>query len=424
MKYGVAILLTSLGLCALPRTSHAQVPEGMTFDDGYTFYEIEDHQDFVNGHPVDVGWALKGQFRVFGRTASESSFKMVIKKGRRTLGETTCDVSRRDWVAEVSSGPAQFFTNDCLDNSQRIRESGNLDVLVYYIDDDTDAEHLLRTYHIRVVEVSRVRGNGEPDAPHHYVDRNGEELTSILHLQHNRAPAYFDSVNGRSLSKFDGKNVVTLLVNLTPDEAHGSVSLQGSMRCSVNGERVQIADSQIHGDELRHVYEVQTHGQGRRDERELVIFRQFVLRLPLSFHDPIVTQTHERWHPLEHYDESLTYIDEHPGQWECQWRENRVVLRTFRWTVTEDGHVAPHAEQGAGFGLGANAYLVETVIPNGGSGYETRVERAALERRPFYGLGWHTDEGRALAHAAPNVGTPAPTARHGRSGRRGRHGRH
>jgi hypothetical protein len=181
-------LLTALGALALTLISSpalADVPEGMTFDDAFTFFEIENNRDHRDGNPVDAGWGLKGHFRVFGHTSGRSAFKMVIK-----LGETICEVENDNQHRNGARGPESFYTTNCLDRAQRISQTGDITVEVYLVDDDTDQEHLLRTYPIHVLTATRVRGTGQPDAPHHYVDRNGEVLDTILHLQPNRADPY------------------------------------------------------------------------------------------------------------------------------------------------------------------------------------------------------------------------------------------
>ncbi len=397
----------------------ADVPEGLVYDDAFTFYEIENHETHEDGRAVDEGWELKGHFRVFGAVAPRSSFKMVIKQGRRTLGETVCEGSLVNQHNTTADGPVAFQTTNCRDRSQRVTQTGDVTVDVILVDDNTDEEHLLRTHSLKVLTATRVRGNGDPDSPHHYVDRNSEVLGSILHLQPNRGDPYFGPVGGRNLDTFDGTNVVTVTMNAHPDRDHWRVSSQTHLRCKVNGERIEIQRDQVTGTQVRMVYVVHSHDRGRRDEREDVGFRQYVIRLPLSFRSTMVAQTHERWYPLaeERLDQSLTYLDQHPGSWECQWRAGRDVLRTWRWTVGDDGHVQPHPEQANGLTFGPNAYLVETEIPSD-SGHDVRLHRRSVQRGAWYGRGWSTDEGRAMAGAVPNVGEPSPPQPRARRRRR------
>ncbi|RLB52932.1 MAG: hypothetical protein DRJ42_13410 [Deltaproteobacteria bacterium] len=419
------MVLAVVALVTMSTTASADVPEGMTFDDGFTFFELENNRGHRDGNPFDEGWALEGHFRVFGHTSQRSAFKMVIKQGRRTLGETLCEVEVENQHERVADGPEAFHTTNCRDRDQRITQTGDITVELYLIDDDTDQESLLRTFPIHVLTATRVRGNGQPDAPHHYVDRNGEPVSTILHLQPNRGEPYYEPLSSRRLNSYNGRNVVTVTINAHPDRDHWSISSQTHLRCSVDGERVAISDDQVTGTQVRMVYVVHSHGRGRNQEGETedVGFRQYVVTLPLTFDSSVVQQTHERWYPLaeDRIDERYGVINRHPGQWECQWREERTVLRTWRWTVGDDGKIVPHAEQAAGLSLGPNAFFVETVIPDGGSGYDVRLHRQSVQRNAWYGLGWRTDEGRALAGAVPNVGRPTPPQPRGR-GRGGRGG--
>ncbi len=403
----------------------ADVPDGMTFDDAYTFFDLENNSDHQDGRRVDAGWGLKGQFRVFGRTSGRSAFKMVIKQGRRSLGETTCEVTLENQHRPHAEGPEAFYNRNCYDRAQRITRTGDISVELFLIDDATDQEHLLRTFSLHVLTATRVRGNGDPDAPHHYVDRNGEAVSTVMHLQPNRGDPYFNNLDSRRLTTYDGRNAVTITINAHPDREHWSISSQTHLRCSVNGERIEIARDQVTGRQVRMVRAVHSHGRGRRQENETeeVGFRQYVVTLPLTFDSSTVEQTHERWYPIaeERVDAQFGVINRHPGQWECQWRAERTVLRTWRWTVGDDGKIVPHAEQTSGLTLGPNAFFVETVIPNGGSGYDARLHRQSAERNAWYGLGWRSDAGRAVAHAIPNVGRQSPPQpRRGRGRRRRR----
>jgi len=103
------------------------------------------------------------------------------------------------------------------------------------------------------------------------------------------------------------------------------------------------------------------------------------------------------------------YIDEHPGQWQCSWLDGTTVLRTWRWTVGADGQTQAHAETTGGhLTFGPNAFLVSTQIPSGGTVYDTRLHRSSVVENAFYGWGWSTDAGRALAAAVADHGAMAP----------------
>ena len=420
-------LITALALAA-PSTAFADVPAGMTFDDGFTFYEIENHDGNVDGRRVDEGWALKAHYRVFGTVARRSQFHILIKNGETTLGETRCEVG----YGNRNDAAPSFLTTNCLNREQRITQTGRLTVEVYLYDDDSEEEHLLRTHTLDVLSATRVRGNGDPDAPLHYVDRNSEVLGSVLHLQPMNTDPYM-AATGRGVDRCGNCNRVTLVMNAHPDREHWSISSSTHLRCRVNGERIEMQDDAMSGQQVRMVYVVHTHGRGRRQEgeQEDVGFRQYHLRLPLNFDNSITVPVQSRQRPPRQRNSHQAYLNDHPGQWECAWRDGSTVLRTWRWTVGPDGHVQPHAETAGGhLTFGPNAFLVDTEIPAGGTVYDTRLHRESVAERAFYGLGWHTDAGRAIAQAVNDFGAMAPpqpstgrAAAGERRGRRGRRGR-
>src|SRR5690606_21941944 len=110
------------------------------------------------GKPRDEGWTLKADYRVFGASSNRSAFKFVVKKGKKKVGETVCEVSLDNQDPKFAKGPKAFYVVGCRDRDQRIRETGPLTVEAYFIDDDTDTETLLGTHDLVVRSVKRVRG--------------------------------------------------------------------------------------------------------------------------------------------------------------------------------------------------------------------------------------------------------------------------
>lgn len=408
--FRVATMAFVLTLAFVSSPARAQEAESRVVDQSFAFFTLDNNSKSVNGKPRDDGWTLKADYRVFGKTSKRSAFRFVVKKGKKKIGETLCEVSAENQQEKFASGPPAFYVVGCRDRDQRIKQTGPLTVDVHFIDDDTDQESLIGSHDLVVRSVKRVRGNGQPDAPHHYVDRHSEALSSFMYLQHNRADHPFGRL-GRSFSSMSGLNQVVLLINVSNDEEHRSIPSDTHLRCSVDGERVEMPHDQVTGRETRQIWVVQTWGKGRREESDAIQFRQHVLKLPLSFASEIAEQTHERWYPLEGRNERYAYLNDHPGNWECEWRKDRDVIRTIRFTVGEDGKVAPHPEQAAGLQLGPNGYFVETEIPKKGSGWDSRVVKSSVVKGAFLGRGFRSDEGRKLSRALPNVGKPVPRAR-------------
>lgn len=391
-------------------TVSAQVPEGMTVDDGYTYFDLENFSESVDGRPVHQGWALKSDFRVFGVVAPRSALRFVVKRGNQVLGENVCEVRIQNPAGNAATGQQSFSVSQCKDRNQRIDVDGTMTVEVHLIDDATDQVTLLRTHTIRVGTTSTVGGNGQATADLRYVDRNGELLTAVAHLQNREAGSYW--ARGTT---YAAQNVMTLSVNYHSYERR---SVSGTrMRCTVDGQRITIPRDEVTVTELRTSGATHTFGSGRREDAEQLYYRQTLLHLPVAFESSAVTATHARWRAADpRFDTDRVYLDAHPGRWECEWRDGQTVLRIFRWTVGADGKLVPHPEQNAGLTLGLNAFLVETEIPTPPSDLDTRAHRDSVVRNAFYGLGWRSEEGRAHAARSPNIGrAELPYVRAGRA---------
>jgi len=399
-------VLLAISTIAWSSGALADVPDAMTFDDGFTFYETENHQGSEGGRRIDEGWALRGHFRVFGTVPRRSQFHMVIKNGNQTVGETRCEVS----YESRNDAAITFFTTNCIDRNQRISVAGRLTVEVHLLDAGTGEEHLLRTHTINVLAATRVRGNGDPDAPLHYVDRNSEVLGTVLHLQPMGSESYMGAT-GQGQRRCGNCNRVTLVMNAHPDYDHGSISSRTNLRCEVDGRAIEMQDDQITGAQVRMVHVVHSHGRARRQEgeQEQVAFRQFHLTLPLNFDRAITAQVQSRARDPRRRDSRQAYINDHPGRWSCAWRDGTTVLRTWSWTVGTNGRIAPHPETvGGHLTFGPNAFLISTALPSGGSVYDTRLHRESVMQSAFYGWGWSTDAGRAMAAAVADFGAAAP----------------
>jgi hypothetical protein len=174
------------------------------------------------------------------------------------------------------------------------------------------------------------------------------------------------------------------------------------LRCSVNGQRIELKDDKVRHYRPGHRYyqEIYTdrlapefkQGSGYKDE---INFRQYFAVLPLTWGKQGVYQNY-------------TKLEDHPGRWECAFREGPNVVRTWRWTVRPDVIVAPHPEEGSGLTFFPGAHLIETEIPAGGSFIDRRIVPAAAQAGFIYGHRWQTPEGKAMAARVPAKGKPWP----------------
>ena len=393
---------TSTGSAANELAPHG-IPSSIIIDDGFTFFTLRNKKDYVGGQPVAKGWSLVSNLRMAGPAVPKrSGHKIVIKKTGQALATMRCE---GDVPAipqhEVGRVVAQMVTH-CYDDTQLVQGEGKFAVEVHFVNGDDDSERLARTYEIDVHKVDRVRGSvtkPEPDAPEYYISRHGEVLSSILYLRPGSSRPY---VNDSSADTF-GPNMVEITYNTsTTDEGMGIGGSTSFMRCTVDGQKIELKDDKVRHYRPGHRYYQEIHtdrlapefkqGSGYKDE---INFRQYFAVLPLTWGKQGVYQNY-------------TKLEDHPGRWECTFREGPNVVRSWRWTVRPDVIVAPHPEEGPGLTFFPGAHLVETEIPAGGSFIDRRIFPAAVQAGFIYGHRWQTPEGKAMAAKVPAKGKPWP----------------
>ena len=383
-------------------TAVSQRAGGSYVDDGFTWFEAIGFQEYVNGAPVTIGWALKSSIRLIGEFPDRSAFKMVVARAGKPVTSTRCEgYSNR--LSANAVGVSFLWTVECWKKDTATKEIGKFDVQVIAINGDTDAETLVRTYKIDVLKADRVRGsttNPQPDAPHYYISRHAEAPVSFLFLRPRLAYSYVGS--GDRSPRIDA-NTVEIYYNLSPTREGKSVP-HGYLRCSVDGSRLKLPGAQPYADQAvsstDRRYEViytdrlaaqYKTGPEFKDEVEFTMVR---LAFPLTFGDG-------------RSSDRLSMKD-HPGNWECSLMNNGEIWRTWRWRVGRDGMPEMHAEQKGNINLYYNSYLIDTEIPAGGTILDKRLVPVSLSEGLFYGQKWTTPEGKAMAARVPTKGNPAP----------------
>jgi hypothetical protein len=384
-----------------PETSSQ--PRGASYvDDGFTWFEAVSFQEFVNNAPVTAGWALKSSIRLIGDFPERSAFKMVVARAGKPVTATRCEgFSNR--LGANAVGVSFVWTVECWKKETATKEIGKFDVQVFAINGATDAETLVRTYKIEVLEVARVRGattNPLPDAPHYYISRHAETPVSFLFLRPRLAYSYVGS-GDRSPTK--DANTVEIYYNLSPTKEGEGVP-HGSLRCSVDGKRLEMpgpqpyADQAVSSTDRRYevIYTDRLAAQYKagpvfKDEVEFTMVRMV---LPLTFG--------------EGRSINRLKMTDYPGNWECSLMNNGETWRTWRWRVGPDGMPERHAEQKANVNLYYNTYLIDTEIPAGGTILDKRLVPISATEGLFYGQKWTTAEGRTMAARVPTKGSPVP----------------
>jgi hypothetical protein len=399
----IRVATTAVASSSAGDLAPAGIPRSIIIDDGFTYFTLHNKKDYVGGKPLTKGWSLVSDLRMAGPAIPKrSGYKIVVKKAAQPLATVRCEADVPAIPQHEVGRVVPQMVGHCYDDTQLVQGEGKFDVEIYFVSGDDDTERLARTYEIEVHKVDRVRGSvtkPEPDAPEYYISRHGEVLSSILYL---RPPSLRPYVNDSSADTF-GSNMVEITYNTsTTEEGMGIGGSTSFMRCTVDGQKIELKDDKVRHYRPGHRYyqEIYTdrlapefkQGTGYKDE---INFRQYFAVLPLTWGKQGVYQNY-------------TKLEDHPGRWECTFKEGPNVVRTWRWTVRPDVIVAPHPEESAGLTLFPGAHLVETEIPAGGSFIDRRIYPAAVQAGFIYGHKWQTPEGKAMAAKVPAKGKPWP----------------
>jgi hypothetical protein len=389
------VLLLSLVVAAQPKRQDV-------LDDGFTWFEAVNGETLgANNIPVSTGWYLKIYLRVLGEYPNRSAFKIIISKAGKAVATTRCETGI--YINRNNALDESFMnTGECFRKDTATKETGIFDVQVFTVNGDTDAEKLVRTYKIDVRTVNRVRSGQEAGLapPQYYLNRHGEAPASLMVLRPREYGGYFDWRTPERL----GANHVEFYFNLSPSDI-GKNLPHGYMRCSCNGKRLSMPGPVGFSDQALSnrlnfytvIYQDRIAPQYHRgtEYRDEIGFHRVRVLAPLTW-----GEKRNRW-------ETRLALEDYPGNWECQLMNNGEVWRTWRFVVGADGKPQMHPEQ-KHINLNYNSYLVEMEIPAGGSALDKRLAPEAAKLGAFYGLGWKTPEGQAMAAKLPKKGNPFP----------------
>jgi hypothetical protein len=375
VKYPIipALLAATVSLLA---ASDAEAAPPLWFDDSDTAFSIVNTYDTKDGVQFNPGWALRIQYVLRGEQKRQpgSTIKLTIKQGGKVKGELICA------VPDVMT---DYAGDTCYEAKQKLQLTGEIDIDAVYIDGASDAATPLRSYKLKVMTATQVRGNLAPGASTQYVSWHGRTLENFL-------------VPGQ-------QNRLHLWVRYAAPYESGPPSLlDTAMFCSVDGKLLPAVnyDRPMHGDGSLPEQTIARSAQdGQMTKNEYNKFGGQIIRMPLT------------WGNEEERFKQLWSIDDNPGKWECKWKHKGKALRVFRFTVA-GGKVLPHPEQAAGLNLPAGVNLIETEIP-ADSVLDDVVAADEIVKGSFFGRPWATPEGKAMAAAVKSKGTvhfPQPKA--------------
>lgn len=380
--------LAAIAAAALaPAAASAQTASPYRIDHGDIWLSLTNHVDTADGRAFNAGWSpvVYGALLASERIMPDSAVRFTFRQGSTRLGELRCPVS-------LPATPPSSARIDCADAAARFRVGGEVQVDAAYVDGQTDAVTPLRTFTLQVGTVARAHLTGAgwiADASENYVS------------QHDRL---YDAVMvgpGEATVDLRGSGSVRLYVWTSPSEAGQRVI--GSFRCSVDGQALAPPPSmdwevEWGGGDARSTdvlaSRAPTEREGVRAVEEPLRFRRVRITLPITFALRGGAPARDRAWALE----------DHPGQWACEWRDEGRLVRAFHFAV-RDGRLLPNPEQAAGYHLPDGVILADLTVPPDAP-IDGRTDPALVRRGSVYGRPWSTDAARARAAAAPTVGQP------------------
>lgn len=334
-------------------------------NDAETEFSIVNTYDTKDGLQFNPGYALRIKYVLYAtaKVQQGSTLKLTVKQGSKDLGSAICAVPHVQ---------TPYVSDTCYDKDQKIKAVGDIDVGVELIDGATDKATPLRSYKLKVMTATQIRGNLVPAASQQYVSWHGRALENFLVM--------------------DGQKSVSLWLRHAPNQNDSSFSmLDAALFCSVDGKLLEMprdwqGSSSRRGMTEQVVARTAQVGQAMQNEYRKTTGR--LLMLPITWGD----------NPLGGY----LKLEDNPGKWECKFKLKGKLTRTLRFTVA-DGKIAPHPEQKAGLNTPDNFALVDMDIP-ADAAIDEVLAPDEVQHGAFFGRPWATPEGKAMAAKVPKKG--------------------
>lgn len=372
-------LCIALAALALAVPTCATLPDGWRWDDGYTLFATVNKPTVANGKRTSH-WYLQAALRCFGTIPPYSAFKLVVEKGSKVVATGRAEAQR-------VAGSDPFLICLALSTEKELPGPGLYTVKVFVVDGQSKQEHLARTHTVEIgaLKVGNEKVGIETELA---VSHHGNVLDSLLYLRDLRFPTYHQ--RGRAATQTYRSAELTFW--LSPGE--DGLFHQGRCRLTVDGKPLTRELNGILQD--RTTAEVILNQLWKTGPSGYFRFQQVSLLLPLTW-------------GKEARGSNFINLSEHPGQWELEYSIPGKVVRTWRFTVTAEGTIAPHPEQDRGLSLAKNAFFVETIVPAGGSAVDAQLVPSAVVHGGFYGRPWQSESVQTLAATLPKRGTAWPT---------------
>ena len=375
----------------------------MVIDDGFTFFEatpVKAHSPKFSGY-IAKGWTLTGHLRAFGTFPDNSTFKMIVMKNGKTLATYSCEAKiQRKTDIDVYQAKQSRFDDDFMrtfsgsrcgyNENIFVKSPGKYDVQIYLINGDNDEETFVRTYKIDVREAKKTRSRGIPGVSDFYIQRHAEAPVAMLYLRSGIGGIYAKHDYHWAKQGVSLQGNVEVYFNVATNSNGVEFAGTPHVRCFVNGKRLKFINKGF-----------VTNGTMRRDgakyerdgkKSEYMAFHNYWINLPIDWRSNGTSRNPNM--------ENLS------GEWKCDLRVKAETLRTFSWTVGQNGFPVEHPEQTSGnVNLHWGAYLIDVKIPEGGSSIDYSL-KPMTNSGLFYGIPWKSTQGKKMANTVPTKGKP------------------
>ena len=420
------MLLIASVLATTP--ARADLPDGVILDDGYTWFSVKSVDEPVDGKATDRGWSLQYTVRFVGDIPAFSAARTIVSKDGKTLADVRRSEAQGHSDSNLNAGKWLALRKSQVADDLIIGD-GVYDVALYYVDGATDKEYLAREYKLDIRKVHRQHQLRFINPPHYYVNHHGNIKDAIISQRQGDEGSYLGSYDGfkggqgggpgvtgaNNTGMFSQRNWVSALVYLVRDDdlslsnvetSSGSriAGTVGYLTAEVDGEAIKLTHPELRFQDAVYVTlrnsEIVIHTDRYAEQyhrgtenREPLGFARYLLNFSLT------------WGPTEQRVESYVALDDHPGDWVLNWVANGETIRTWQFTVGDNGLIQPHDDESdAELTFPARTHLVEMAIPSDGSSVDSRLTADFVDDFAFYGLGLP----RSLTDDVPRKNNPFP----------------
>jgi hypothetical protein len=301
---------------------------------------------WINAVSYDNDYSANAAFRIYGASSTKDRARMEWRAGGKIIGTAEC-------TSEFFEKPRTLNAQCSLE--KHVSATGPVDVAVIYVDDQTDAEYLVATYH---VTVKSWKGIGKTQNFGILPD----DALAVAFVRH----WYGDTAFHVPIFEFW----------TTSNKILGD----GTMRCTVDGKKLPDFDAHIDTDQGALQKEIEVRVTTPTSNRTY-LYEHIGVEPDFHFGSK---DDHGIYDP-----ERMRWIIDNPGKWDCMLRKDGHQVRQFTFTVNAKGMVEQSEMQGGKHPIPtlANVVLVDMKIP-ADNGLELRVRPDAMKKSIGFGVAW------------------------------------